>query len=188
MSLGKVFSLVLLATVALLLMLPATPVEAQVLCRDTNSSVEATTPSADFTQHGDGTVTHHITGLMWMRCSLGQSWDGDVCSGNAELLAWPHISFAVERFNAEGGFAGHEDWRMPTRDELVSIVEHRCASPSINGIIFPNTPRTRFLTASAEENDKSKPWYVYFDNGYVGKGYVGARGAIRLVRTVPSEK
>jgi hypothetical protein len=30
------------------------------------------TPTNAFTDNGDGTVTHQLTGLTWMRCSVGQ--------------------------------------------------------------------------------------------------------------------
>jgi len=29
------------------------------------------TPTSDFIDNGDGTVMHQLTGLTWMRCSMG---------------------------------------------------------------------------------------------------------------------
>ena len=31
--------------------------------------------------NNDGTVTDPTTGLTWMRCAMGQSWNGTTCTG-----------------------------------------------------------------------------------------------------------
>ena len=54
-------------------------------CKDT---IVAATPDANFILHNDGTATHKTTGLVWMRCSLGQTWEGETCSGPAEGFSW----------------------------------------------------------------------------------------------------
>lgn len=38
--------------------------------------------------HVDGTVTDTRTGLMWMRCCVGQTWDGATCRGEARKMDW----------------------------------------------------------------------------------------------------
>jgi hypothetical protein len=67
--------------------------------------------------HGDGTVTDTETGLMWKRCSEGQS--GVNCEeGKAEKFTWDE---AVKRFkNVE--YAGYSDWRLPIIDELKTLL------------------------------------------------------------------
>ncbi len=45
-----------------------------------------TTPTSDFIDNKDGTVTHRTTGLTWMRCALGQMWTGLSCSGAASTV------------------------------------------------------------------------------------------------------
>ena len=52
-----------------------------------NTSVVEATPTADFTDNGDGTVTHALTGLIWDRCSVGQAWNGTDCTGGGSATA-----------------------------------------------------------------------------------------------------
>ncbi len=94
--------------------------------------------------NGDGTVTDNTTGLMWMRCSLGQVWDGKTCGGKAATFTW------ADALKAAAGheFAGYTDWRLPNKNELESIVEGRCFTPTINSSVFPATPSTYFWSSS----------------------------------------
>src|SRR5690606_14572885 len=85
-------------------------------CRN---DITASTPDQDFTLHNDGTATHNSTGLMWMRCSLGQTWDGSTCTGAASSFAWQNALVAAQSHS----FAGHSDWRLPNKNELASLVE-----------------------------------------------------------------
>lgn len=102
------------------------------------SNVKKTTPDEAFTVHGDGTVTHNASGLMWQRCSLGQTWTGQTCEGTATGLILSDALKTAETNN----FAGYHDWRVPSRNEMESIVELGCWRPPINLNIFPNTPGT----------------------------------------------
>lgn len=127
-----------------------------------NSAVISTTPTTDFVVHGNGTVTHTPTGLMWKRCSEGQSWDGSTCTGMASFFTWQE---ALNHANTAPTFAGHNDWRLPNRKELASLVERRCWSPSINTVLFPQTPPFRFWSSSPSADGSA--WDVRFLNGRV---------------------
>ncbi len=148
----------------------AQPLHAQT-CRN---DITPTTPTRDFTLHDDGTVTHHKTGLMWMRCALGQNWDGATCTGSVQVYDW------AGALQAAGG--GHGDWRLPDIKELNSIVEQACISPAINATVFPATESTSCWSASPVAGFVFDAWYVYFYHGYA---YIGAKsngGHVRLVR------
>ncbi len=127
-------------------------------CRD---DVPATTPTATFTVHNDGTVTHHATGLMWMRCSLGQVWDGSSCTGEATRYNWQDALQAAEGYT----FAGKSDWRVPNVEELESIVEYSCYRPAINKTIFPAIPWYSFWTSSPYVYGNDDAWHVDFNYG-----------------------
>ena len=156
-----------------------------------------------YLDNGDGTVTDIETGLQWMRCSLGQTWDGSGCTGNAEFYTWDAAMSSVDELNRSGGSAGYRDWRMPIVEELNSLVY--CSSgdpgvfpfarkrdhsfckgdfqhPTIDVEAFPNTEPSFFWSASPHNRRSANAWGVYFFNGYSGRNNKGFRFLVRLVR------
>ncbi len=166
----------------ILMMLPAL-VGAELLCENRNPAVPINTPTADFVLYEDGTTTHTITGLMWMRCSLGQTWNGTTCSREASRYTWAEALQAAQ----DTQFAGYTDWRLPNFNELFSIVELSCYEPAINAAVFPNTPfgwenRERFWSSSPDAANSGVAWNVRFDNGRVSSSDNDGTGRVRLVR------
>ncbi len=143
-----------------------------------NTAITATTPSTDFSDNGDGTVTHHTTGLIWQRCSLGQSWDGTDCTGTATTLTWKQALAA----GAQHTLAGFSDWRLPNKNELASIVEYRCYQPAINNQAFPNTPSNEYWSSSPYNRRSNDAWNVDFYRGHVSFNHKGYSRPVRLVR------
>lgn len=158
--------------------LPAT--SAHAAC---NPYAPQTTPSAAFEVHGDGTVTHLSTGLMWKVCSEGQGWAADgSCSGTASSHTWQEALQLVQTLNAGGGFATHTDWRLPNLKELKSIVEHACSSPAINDTIFNNTPSSYYWSSSPNAAYSTSAWGVDFGYGSASSGDRTSILHARLVR------
>jgi hypothetical protein len=141
-------------------------------------SIIATTPDTQFTIDKDGTVSDVTTGLMWMRCSLGQEWNGKTCSGKAVILPWANALKAAADFN----FAGYTDWRLPNKNELESIVEDRCFAPAINSNIFPGTPSAYFWSSSPYAPVAEGSWSVDFGYGAVNASVKSGSIHTRLVR------
>jgi hypothetical protein len=64
----------------------------------------------------EGTFIDQRTGLEWLTCDIGQTWNGSTtCLGKAEEMDWDEAnSIKVTYF-------GKSDWRLPTIEELKSI-------------------------------------------------------------------
>ncbi|WP_232222191.1 Lcl C-terminal domain-containing protein [Thioalkalivibrio paradoxus] len=125
----------------------------------------------------DGVVIHdHQTGLQWMRCSLGQSWTGEYCGGRADRFTWDQ----ARDLNTE--FAGKDSWRLPTMDELQTLVEYRMFNPAIDPSAFPNTPPSNFWSSSEAAYDAHYAWSVHFANGFSNWRHKRQRFEARLVR------
>lgn len=152
---------------------------------------------ARFELHADGTATDATSGLTWTRCSVGQRWDGEACIGEASRIGWER---AIEA-GAGLSFAGHDDWRLPTRDELLTLVycstgrrfardsegsggacEGAYERPVILGGVFPNTPVGNFWSATPHDGYSHAAWGVAFANGAAGIGIRSEHVYVRLVR------
>lgn len=157
-----------------------------------------------------GLVKDPIVGLIWMRCSIGQNWNGSTCTGKATKLTWEQAMNIPKHFD----YARFSDWRVPTREELKALVycsndsqeyyvisffviSSACTGsyirPTITQSAFPNTPTIEFWSSSyystfsflnTKYSDSS--WNVNFKNGSEVKGWHfflrSDIAAIRLVR------
>lgn len=122
-----------------------------------------------FTNHGNGTVTDNMTGLMW--------------SQNANLPAgtktWQQALDYVAGMNA-GTYAnfGYTDWRLPNVAELQSLVNHENSVTSLpTGHPFSNVQATSSstyyyssTTYPGYANPSSGVWLSNFYNGAVAIG------------------
>lgn len=143
----------------------------------------AASPTSDFTDLGNGTVTHSRTGLTWMRCAMGQDWDGNTCQGVGQGYTWTQAQTSTH------AFAGWNDWRLPTAGELLTIMDYstHANAYTINREIFPLLPSSSsFWTASVFANNPNHAWFVRFDNGFDCEANKSAMLAVRLVRGGPA--
>jgi Protein of unknown function (DUF1566). len=116
-------------------------------------------PTNRFTDNGDGTVTDQASGLMWMRCALGQEWQDGACSGSAKTYAWPASQGAVDVVNSSGE-QFFSDWRVPGLRDLAMIIERECVDPRINLTVFPDTPTDFFWTSTPRADDADQRVYA----------------------------
>ncbi len=62
---------------------------------------------------------------------------------------------------------GHGDWRVPTKIELITIVDPTRSGPASNPSQFSNTPSAPLWSATPSATDASRYWAVNFDDGSV---------------------
>jgi Protein of unknown function (DUF1566) len=170
--------------VSLLVLVPLTHVAAQT-CK--TASIPASSPTTQFTDNKNGSVTNKKTGLTWKKCSEGQIWNrvNGKCTGTAASYGWKAALNRATVINRTGGFLGKTDWRLPNIKELASIVEEQCYSPAINLAVFPATPAAWFWASSPDVGVGGVyAWGVNFVSGgddWADKNEFG--GQFRLVRT-----
>lgn len=117
-------------------------------CND-GSTMPIDHPNSQYADHGDGTVTDLKTGLMWMKCSIGQDLEDENCAGTASTFTWQGALNQAQLANQGSGTLGYTDWRLPNINELSSLIEKACHSPAINESVFPNTSYIReYVSAS----------------------------------------
>ncbi len=148
--------------------------ESAQICRE---DIASTAPESRYQANGDGTVTDLSTGLIWKRCAEGQT-GADCSTGIAQTFTWYQ---ALQR--AESAvFADSARWRLPNKDELASLVERRCISPSINTQIFPNTPSSVFWSSSPYAYSPDRAWHLNFHADEVYNADKNFQSYVRLVR------
>ena len=109
---------------------------------------------------GDGTVLDTQTNLQWMRCALGQTWNGQTCVGDAKKFNW-NDAIKVAK---ETRYYEYVDWRLPTIDELKTLIvtgQH----PTIDQQAFPNALNSWFWSDSPYTGNSDYAWGVDFSNG-----------------------
>lgn len=125
-------------------------------------------------------VTDTMTGLVWRRCSEGQTWTGSTCSGDATLTTWRRALDA-----ARGAAADGTAWRLPNIKELNSLVDDTRSLPAINAEVFPQTPASVYWSSSHVVGSEQFVRYVDFYAGQSRSRQKNERSAVRLVRTAP---
>lgn len=165
----------------LLAVLFAVSAQAGQTCRN---DLEEYTPTSRFVVHTNGTVTDNNTRMMWMRCALGQEWNGKDCAGTAGTYSWHEANDVIRKMN-EQGYAGHNDWRLPLVPNLASIVERRCLNPRINEEIFPATALGPFWTSMEKKGAPKYAYIIDFGEGNAGPLDKDRKAHVRVVRGKP---
>ncbi len=101
-----------------------------------------------------------------------QSYDSseipDVVIDNVTQLKWQRkvenvtFTWSDAVSYCENFMLGGETWRLPTRIELLSIIDYTQPGPVIDTNVFPGTPSERFWSASPFADGPADAWSVHF--------------------------
>ncbi len=137
------------------------------------------TPTTRF-KINEGEAFDQKAQLTWCRCSAGSTWKPGIgCVGTPKLM---NLEQARQFASTLSG-----GWRIPTIEELYSIVEQECSNPAINSEVFPDV---RDLGEGAPYWSMTPvhemPFLIYFIdfiNGRVDGHSEGFAMAVRLVKS-----
>jgi hypothetical protein len=122
----------------------------------------------DFVDNGDDTVTDRATGLMWQK------------NGSLKGMTWAEAKEYVNKLNSDR-FAGYSAWRLPTIEELASLLKSKKANDNLH--IDPIFSGKQKFCWSADTFAPDIAWYVSFKAGMIRHIYHFFYH-VRAVRTI----
>ncbi len=151
---------------------------------DTGDSNERVCNPKSYTDLGNGIVRDNVTGLEWVQdgnliASRDPDFDNDDMAGDGQVT-WQHALDFIDLLNA-GGFLGHRDWRLPTIQELSTLVDNGREDPAIDPIF--NGALSLVYWSSTTYPVWGSPWHMNFYDGYVT--YSSGSNYVRVVRGKP---
>ncbi len=109
------------------------------------------------------TQTHDAAGVLLtvIDSTTGLEW-------TAKPLSDDYITHQAATDAAMGcRVGGHEDWALPSRQQLLSLVDLSRHNPAIDTDAFPEFPSRWFWTSDLCAWSSASAWLVSFNYGYV---------------------
>lgn len=116
-----------------------------------------------FTDNGDLTMTDNVTGLIWSKDG-GTPTVGS-CTGG--VMTWDNAFNYVSCLNTNN-YLGFNDWRVPNKDELISLVTNGGAAPFnawLNGLEFSNIQSGYYWSSTELPWAKHVAYIVKMEDG-----------------------
>lgn len=128
-------------------------------------------PVPRFTDNSDGTITDNLTGLIWLKDANCPD-----ISPNTWIEALAAVSNLADGVCGLGDDSAANDWRLPNRNELQSLLDLGQLSPALpSGHPFVNFQASYYWSSTSHEYEPGVffAWLVNFDRGVVDFGGFG---------------
>lgn len=123
---------------------------------------------------GDEVITDGATGLMWQQ------------GGSADEMNFENASEWIKELNLKG-FAGFNDWHLPTLEEALSLME---PEENQNGLyinpLFDHKQAELWTTDLLKGEDRA--WVAYFNGGSCSVASFYGYSYVRAVRSIQSSR
>jgi hypothetical protein len=140
-----------------------------IACARTGQDGEYSINPMAYIDNGNGTVTDNVTGLIWQQ------------SDDDNKRTWA----AAGSYCTNLTLAGSSNWRLPTTNELMSLIDYSVPypGPTIDSL-FSGTSASAsgYWSSSSHAGYPDSAWDVTFYYGYVGYSNKTYYGYVRCVR------
>jgi hypothetical protein len=153
---------------------------AEIPCPGTGQDGAYVINPLSYTDNGDGTVTDNNTGLEWQQEDDNTTYNWYQASGTYQVVHNPTTASVCGSLP----LGGHSDWRLPSKKELMSIVDYAIPfpEPTIATGYFPNTNASVYWSSTTHAYYPDDTWSAGFYGGDVGYSYKYLTGYVRCVR------
>lgn len=114
-----------------------------------------------FATDASGLAKDIETGTTWYRCAAGKRFSNYRCKGESLHLNWDEATDYAREFSEKSGI----QWRLPTNNEMKSLVESSCVGPAINDNVFPSAEANNHWTSSNSRHQKTFKCSINTYNG-----------------------
>lgn len=121
-----------------------------------------------FTENKDGTVIDLSTHLSWEK------------GGSLKKMTWKEAESYIQELNRKG-FGGHNDWRLPTVDELGSLLESAWTEDDL--FIDPIFDEIQNTCWSSDFDGPARAWKANFQMGFIINTPRTFKNYVRAVRS-----
>lgn len=101
----------------------------------------------------DNIVIDTNTGLMWQK-TTATGEDGKGYTFEQALIYCHNLNIS-----------GYTDWRLPSKNEIMTIVNYSNQRPTIQTDFFPDTKSSFYWTSTTQSNNSSIAWSIDFSSG-----------------------
>ena len=102
--------------------------------------------------------------IIWLRCTVGQTWDYDANTCIGDIVKLNHDEIDIAKMQAAEQLGG--SWRLPTLQELETLVCKKCEKPKVNEKYFPNISPEAYWTQTQNKLNSKMYWTVNFMTGH----------------------